>query len=279
MLHRRGGHSEKVTGLSDFEFRVWTAYLLAADDFGIMRANAVTLQAADDSLAGRPATKVKHGLDRLVEAELVRTFEHQGQGYVYQHNWQEWQKVKFPRKTLNPCPPTPALAECCPLTRALFGEWFPGGKKPDRKESANTPQSFSDNSEKSPKTISEDSENYLPSRARAPKTANGLRLQGESEGDAGLAYQQWREAWEKSGRKALPLGCSPKDGQNCIAFAVRYPDADWRAEILRAFFASDDPQVRKSPPSLGWFVSTWMDETDMILRQVGRRPKSEAAPA
>jgi hypothetical protein len=89
-----------------------------------------------------------------------------------------------------------------------------------------------------------------------------------------VAWEQWREEWQNSGYKPLPLTCSPKNSQHCIEFATRYPDPDWRALMLSVFFGSKDPQVRKSPPSLGWFVSTWMDETDKALRDAGKKPKA-----
>jgi len=95
-------------------------------------------------------------------------------------------------------------------------------------------------------------------------------------GDAGAAWEQWRQAWEKSGLTPLPLTPKPRDFPHLIDFATRYPDPDWRALMLEAFFVTDDPRIRKSPPSLGWFVSTWMDETDKRLRDSGRRPKVAA---
>jgi len=93
---------------------------------------------------------------------------------------------------------------------------------------------------------------------------------------ADVAWEQWRQAWEADGRTPLPLTPKPREGQHCIAFATRYPEPEWRALMLSAFFVWDDPQVRKSPPSLGWFVSTWMDEIDKKLRNAGKRPKAVA---
>jgi uncharacterized protein YdaU (DUF1376 family) len=121
-----------------------------------------------------------------------------------------------------------------------------------------------------------------PSQANANTPVSVLRTPyvcttEPAEGGAGEAWEQWRQAWEQAGRTALPLTVKSRDFQHCLDFATRYPDADWRALMLSACFVSDDPQVRKSPPSLGWFVSTWMDEIDKRLRDTGRRPKTEVA--
>ena len=59
LLHARLGHSAKVASLSDLEYRVWTTYVLAADDFGVMRADAVAFQAAQDALRERPVRGIK----------------------------------------------------------------------------------------------------------------------------------------------------------------------------------------------------------------------------
>ena len=67
LFHARLGHSAKVSSLSDLEYRVWTTYVLAADDFGVMRADAVAFQAAHDALSGRPARAIKKCIERLVK--------------------------------------------------------------------------------------------------------------------------------------------------------------------------------------------------------------------
>lgn len=120
LIHPRLGHSEKVTSLTDLERTVWIQYLLTADDFGVMRCSAVTLQADNDALARRPQAMVQRCLERLVEVGLVREFAHQGRRYVYQFDWQHWQKIRYPRDTSNPCPTADALQNCDGETLELY---------------------------------------------------------------------------------------------------------------------------------------------------------------
>ena len=83
-LHGRLGHSAKVSSLSDLEYRVWTTYVLATDDFGVMRADAVAFQTAHDALSTRPAHEIAKCVEGLVETGLVAAFEQQGARYLYQ---------------------------------------------------------------------------------------------------------------------------------------------------------------------------------------------------
>lgn len=121
LFHPRLGHSEKVTGLSDLEFRVWVIYQLTSDDYGVMRKSSVTIQASDDSLASRPAKAIEAALKRLVSVGLLDKFDHQGRTYVYQRDWQNFQRVKHPRDTMQPAPPEHLIARCSPPTQKLFG--------------------------------------------------------------------------------------------------------------------------------------------------------------
>lgn len=128
LLHPKAGHSDKVTRLSHFEYRVWTQYLLSADDFGVMRAAAVSLQADNDALAQTKASLVQAAIEKLIACGLVHFFEHQGRRYLFQADWQYWQKVEFPRATNEPKPPADSLDKCDELTRGLF-EKHPGGQR------------------------------------------------------------------------------------------------------------------------------------------------------
>lgn len=165
-IHRRCGHSEKVSGLTDFEFRVWTQYLMSADDFGVMRSSAVTLQADNDSLNERPAKAVQKALDALVKVGLVREFAHQSRTYLFQNDWQSWQKVSYPRKTNQPKPPAELIDACDRHTQLLF-DLHPGGNR--KKFSLGSSVVSGTNQEDIPTT-----------RAGAPAkrlTANGYGLQ------------------------------------------------------------------------------------------------------
>ena len=125
LLHARLGHSAKVSSLTDLEFRVWTTYVLGADDFGVMRADAVAFQAAHDALSMRPAGAIAKCIERLVEAGLVAGFEHQRARYLYQWDWQDFQRVRFPARTLHPLP---ASAEVSARTHHLWSV-HPGGAR------------------------------------------------------------------------------------------------------------------------------------------------------
>jgi len=187
-LHPRCGHSTKVTSLTSDEYRTWTQYILSADDFGVMRRSVIKLQADNDYLAKLPSRRVQAMFDRLVTIELLRTFVHQGQGYVFQHDWQTWQKVEYPRATLEPCPPDDALALCDEPTRKLF-EKHPGGTRKQPKK----PNGSASGSEGDPNHSGHIRETFsegIPTTragARAKRlTANGQRLTANgSEGGLG----------------------------------------------------------------------------------------------
>ena len=207
LLHARLGHSAKVSSLSDLEYRVWTTYLLGADDFGVMRAEAVAFQAAHDALSRRPAKAIGKCIERLVKAGLVAAFVHQGARYLYQTDWQDFQRVRYPLRTLHPLP---AEAEVSPRTRHLWSV-HPGGEKVPafpkatgtalpfvrkRSRETQTPQQAAirpevpeADSRNLPGIFPESSRNSpgdFPSHARGCETANGLRPTADlEEGGAG----------------------------------------------------------------------------------------------
>ena len=123
LFHPRLGHSAKVSSLSDLEYRVWTTYVLTADDFGVMRASPLAIQAASTALEHRTRRTIATCLDRLITVDLYA----QGDRYLYQPDWQEFQKVRFPARTI--CP-LPRDADVSTQTAQLWDK-HPGGRRTD----------------------------------------------------------------------------------------------------------------------------------------------------
>lgn len=142
-IHPRLGHSRKVSGLTDFQFRVWTQVMLSCDDFGVMRLSAVTLQSDNDALQERSARSLQKALGELATVGLIGTFDHQGRQHLYQPRWQDFQKVEYPRTTTRPLPTPDCLERCSEATRTLFGK-YPGGQfKKNQKPFAESSESCS----------------------------------------------------------------------------------------------------------------------------------------
>jgi hypothetical protein len=180
LLHPRCGHSEKVSALTGDEYRVWTQYLLSADDFGVMVRSAVKLQADNYALQRLTAKRVERLLERVITMGLIHPFDHQGRRFVYQHDWQSWQKIEWPRTTIHPKPDPAILTVCDEATQKLFGK-HPGGKFRGLPKSL--PSDLESSSQVLPKSLPSDSgttsqvvPEQFPSHSRAPLTANGLRL-------------------------------------------------------------------------------------------------------
>jgi hypothetical protein len=182
----RGSRGRRLTSLTDFEFRVWDQYQLSADDFGVMRCSPLTVQAENDNLADRPSGDVLAALERMIAVGLVAGFEHQGRRYICQLDWQEFQKVEYPRRTLMPCPPDELLAKCDASTAKLFRQ-YPGGlnKRKKRKRGGTVPDT-------SPDTLSDTGADTVPDTSQSERrafpspretaNANGLRLTANTGG-------------------------------------------------------------------------------------------------
>lgn len=145
-IHRRSGHGTKPNLLTDGEHRVWVQYILSADDFGVMRGTHHPLQNDNDHLATRSAKEIQRRLDTLVKVGLIRRFEHQGKPYVFQHDWQTWQKVSYPRTTTQPAPPAEMIAECDEPTQRLFALHPGGAGRTRQKDSGNVPETVREDS-------------------------------------------------------------------------------------------------------------------------------------
>ena len=253
LFHARLGHSAKVSSLSDLAYRVWTTYMLAADDFGVMRADAVAFQAAHDALSTRPAEEVASCIERVREVGLVETFEHQGARYLFQADWQDFQRVRFPARTLHPLP---ASAKVSARTHYLWSV-HPGGTRvpalpknfgttspqllhnsrsastqiPDNIESGAAlrlglsepgleplPHNSGTTSEALPEKSRTSSEE-LPSHARAYETANGLRIEGK--GGAGGEGSRRAAKASLRGRGGGALSTEPAEAYDAVIERAR----------------------------------------------------------
>jgi hypothetical protein len=176
LLHPRLGHSAKVGALTHLEFRVWITYQLASDDYGVMRKSAVTLQAADDALAREKPAVVLNALKRLTACGLIKKFDHQGRTYVFQVDWQNFQRVKHPRDTMQPLPPDEMISACTPATRKLFAQHPSKNPKDSENDLGNISETLPQDSGSVAEVVGEPlSENGSLARARTRETANGYR--------------------------------------------------------------------------------------------------------
>lgn len=126
----RAGHSTKVNQLSAIEEIAWRTYIHAADDFGVMPFEAVELQRTHQRLMAPRLSRstVQRMLQHILDVGLVRLFTHQGRAFCYQHDWQNYQRIRYPIGTTHPRIPAELLAACTIETQWLHTVW-PGGTR------------------------------------------------------------------------------------------------------------------------------------------------------
>jgi hypothetical protein len=100
-------------------------YMIACDDYGVMRCSVQTIQDVNEALARRPQKTIERALLAIVDVGLLMSFDHQSRAYLCQWDWQTWQHVKHPRSTIHPAPPIPVLNRCDDATKTLFREHHP----------------------------------------------------------------------------------------------------------------------------------------------------------
>lgn len=125
LIHEHASQSERVNAFDHVQYRAWHQYLLSADDFGVCVDDPARLQTDNRWLKMQPVRKVASAIAALVAVDLARRFIHQGQSYLYQWDWQDWQRIKYPSRTIYPAIPGELLEKCSTKTIALFVEFHP----------------------------------------------------------------------------------------------------------------------------------------------------------
>lgn len=124
LIHRNAASGDRSSSLSHLGFRVWVQYQLSADDYGICRAEASKL-IGDNPALGKSAAPIQREIENLIAIRLAGVFVDGRSRYLYQKDWQEWQRIDWPTQTSMPCIPLELFAELSPKTQKLFAEKHP----------------------------------------------------------------------------------------------------------------------------------------------------------
>jgi hypothetical protein len=234
LIHKAFGQSEKVSRLTDFERLVWLVYKVAADDFGVMRFSAITLQDGARFLEQRPAKQVMRALESVRDVALILTFEHQDRTYCFDPVWQTWQKITHPRQTKQPIPP----ADRCDLNTQFLLTYHPtGGKLSSWQHPSLRPKKGGSPPEVLPvQTGSAHGVDRESSRLLVVDVGNGgvgVGVRGSGEG----AAPRHPRALQTGGVMA---GTLPRDHLNCRQPCVRICLSEKQHAILKARHGGDD---------------------------------------
>ena len=87
--------SEKISALSDFDFRLWISLILLADDYGVVDARPAIIKGHGFPLRERVTIKdISDGLRRLTAGRCVSSYMVGGKPYVQFSNWSDYQRVR-----------------------------------------------------------------------------------------------------------------------------------------------------------------------------------------
>ena len=95
MLRESLLESEKISGLTDFDFRLWVSLILLADDYGVVDARPAIIKGHGFPLRDRVTIKdISDGLRRLTAGRCVSFYTVGGKPYVQFLNWSDHQRVR-----------------------------------------------------------------------------------------------------------------------------------------------------------------------------------------
>ena len=94
--------SEKVNGLTDFQFRLWVHLITYVDDYGRGDARPAIIKGSCFPFRDRMTNKdIEKGLADLAGAGCVGLYTVDGKPYLYFPNWEQHQRV---RSKISKCP-------------------------------------------------------------------------------------------------------------------------------------------------------------------------------
>ena len=101
--------SERVSGLTDFQFRLWVHLLTYVDDYGRGDARSAIIRGACFPLHSRMKNRdIENGLAALAAAGCIRLYEAEGRPYLYFPTWDKHQRV---RQKVSKCPDPESCGE------------------------------------------------------------------------------------------------------------------------------------------------------------------------
>lgn len=94
--------SEKISGLTDFQFRLWVHLITYVDDYGRGDARPAIIKGTCFPFRDRMTNKdIEKGLAELAGAGCVALYKADGKPYLYFPNWEQHQRV---RQKVSKCP-------------------------------------------------------------------------------------------------------------------------------------------------------------------------------
>ena len=120
--------SEKISGLSDFHFRLWVCLITYVDDFGRGDARAAIIKGRCFPLRDRITAKdIDVGLHVLADTGCIILYEVDGESYLCFPNWNKHQTIRnqkskypAPQAIENNCEQMQAVVSNCKQIKANF---------------------------------------------------------------------------------------------------------------------------------------------------------------
>ena len=254
--------------------------MLCADDFGVMPRSPELLRGFNIAIARRSDEEVAKAITGLVDVGLLLPFDHQGDAFMCDPVWQDFQHVRRPRRSTFPCPPPATLSQCSAQTFELFRKCH--GSFP---KDGGAPRN--DNSE--------------------DDKANGYRLTARRRGGAGgAAMTAWAltspTEWPADGpsaealvalyHAAKPAECpavsilSEERERKAMRYLVRFPQfAFWRKvfeELGRSMFLrglNNGPGHESFRGDFDWLLTRGRDQTENAVKVAEEKYRDQPRPA